>query len=218
MFCPVLTLPPGQGALRSRYPAILCQGRDQEPSSPTYLVISWPGRDPESTAHRQPSLHPWASGSQVGCRAMSDSREAGVVQGCSLGLPAGRGEGAGSAAVWSPHSRGTERWWGLLIHTHPTTSPPHPHRAAKQRSQNQGPHTQAGPALSTSLPPQLHIPVLSTENKTSASPGVDDRGSPGETKAQLTPWLSWGHVILGVGAWPYTPCPTDIPAAVSTST
>lgn len=123
MFCPVLTLPPGQGALRSRYPAILCQGRDQEPSSPTYLVISWPGRDPESTAHRQPSLHPWASGSQVGCRAMSDSREAGVVQGCSLGLPAGRGEGAGSAAVWSPHSRGTERWWGLLIHTH---TPPHP--------------------------------------------------------------------------------------------
>lgn len=67
------------------------------------------------------------------------------------GLPAGRGEGVGSAAVRGPHSRETERWWGLLIHLHPTRSPPNPYGAAKQRAQNQGPHTQAGPALSMSL-------------------------------------------------------------------
>ena len=117
----------------------------------TYLVTSWLGRDPESTVHWH-SLHPWASSSRVGCKAMSDRREAGVVQGCSPGFPAGREEGAGSAALWGPHSRGTERWWGLLIHTHTSTaSSLHAHRAAKQRSQNRGPHTQAGPALGTSL-------------------------------------------------------------------
>ena len=116
-----------------------------------YLVTSWLGRDPESTVHWH-SLHPWASSSRVGCRAMSDCREAGVVQGCSQGFPSGRGEGAGSAALWGPHSRGTERWWGLLIHTHTSTeSTLHAHRAAKQRSQNRGPHTQAGPALGMSL-------------------------------------------------------------------
>lgn len=179
---------------------------------PVYLVTSWPGRDPESTARRQSSLHPWASGSQMGCRAMSDSREAGVVQSCSPWLASRE---RGLLLCGAPIPEGL-RDGGVFSYTY---TPPCPLQTPMGLQSRE--HRIRAPtlrqALHSACPSSASHPYSwHKENKTSASPGVDDRGGSGETKARLTPWLSWGHVILGGMA--LHPCPTDIPAAVPTST
>lgn len=86
-------------------------------------------------------------------------------------------------------------------HTHTHTPPPHPlHMPTGLQTRD---HRIGAPTLKQALhsahPSSVSHPCSPwhKENKTSASPRVDERGGPGETKAWRTPWLSWGHVILG---------------------
>ena len=91
------------------------------------------------------------------------------------------------------------RGGGVFSYTH--TPPPHPlytPTGLQSRDHRIGAPT-LRQALHSARPSSASHPCSPwhKENKTSASPRVDERGGPGETKARLTPWLSWGHVILG---------------------